>query len=152
MSGALQITVQKATRVAPVPAAALLRRAALAAAVGVSGEVTVRVVGVREGRRLNAAYRGRDYATNVLSFGYGEAAGPLLGDLVLCAPVVLREAQDLGCGVEAHFVHLVVHGMLHLQGHDHEDAAQAAIMEPLERQIVMGLGYADPYPDEEMPG
>ncbi len=120
-------------------------------------EVTVRLVGEAEGRELNREYRGKDYATNVLTFTYGEGTeipavasadlhgGPLVGDLVLCMPVVVREAAEQGKTLEAHFAHLVVHGMLHLQGHDHEFEADAERMEALERQIMAGLGYADPY-------
>lgn len=143
------VVVQRATRSAPIPPAALLRRAALAAREGAC-EVTVRIVGEAEGRELNARFRGRDYPTNVLSFAY--ATEPVLaGDLVLCATVVQREAQEQGKALEAHYVHLVVHGMLHLQGHDHEEEAQAQRMEALERTIVTGLGYPDPYPEETLP-
>ena len=108
-------------------------------------EVTVRFVGSEEGQRLNRDYRGRDHATNVLSFPY--ASDPRLsGDLVLCLPVVEREARDQGKSPEAHFAHLIVHGMLHLQGYDHEagdDDAEG--MEAVERDILKVLGYPDPY-------
>ncbi len=109
-----------------------------------AAEVTVRIVDADEARSLNAQYRGKDYATNVLSFVY--AAPPeLAGDLVLCAPVVAREATEQGKPVVAHFAHLIVHGMLHLQGYDHEHAADARVMEQLERDILARLGYPDPY-------
>ena len=119
-------------------------------------EVTVRLVGEAEGRELNHAFRGKDYATNVLTFVYGEGEGmlglpdgapgaPLSGDLVLCVPVVVREAAAQGKTPEAHFAHLVVHGMLHLQGHDHESEPDALAMEKLETVILADLGYADPY-------
>ena len=117
-------------------------------------EVTVRLVGEAEGRRLNRDYRGKDYATNVLTFVYDEAdlpppqvrdAMPLAGDLVLCVPVVAREAEAQGKALEAHFAHLVVHGMLHLQGFDHEEADEAEHMEALETRILATLGYPDPY-------
>lgn len=118
-------------------------------------QVTVRLVGEAEGRSLNRDYRGKDYATNVLTFAYAEGEdlpglpaadeGPLTGDLVLCVPVVAREALAQGKTLEAHFAHLVVHGMLHLQGYDHETEAEAAEMEKLETDILRGLGYADPY-------
>ncbi|NMG48807.1 rRNA maturation RNase YbeY [Azoarcus communis] len=116
-------------------------------------EVTVRLVGEDEGRELNRGYRGKDYATNVLTFVYGgEGEGlpaiegaPLMGDLVLCVPVVVREAAEQGKSLDAHFAHLVVHGMLHLQGFDHEVEADAEHMEAREREILRGLGYADPY-------
>jgi probable rRNA maturation factor len=106
--------------------------------------VTLRFVGAREGRALNRTYRGRDYATNVLSFAYPEFK-PLAGDIVLCAPVVAREAREQGKLLEAHYAHLVVHGMLHLQGFDHQHNREARAMEALETEIVTGLGYADPY-------
>ncbi len=116
----------------------------------------MRLVGEAEGRALNRDYRGKDYATNVLTFAYAEgealpglpeAAGdvPLAGDLVLCVPVVVREAAAQGKTLEAHFAHLVVHGMLHLQGYDHENETEAAEMEALETVILRELGYADPY-------
>ncbi|WEN41055.1 Endoribonuclease YbeY [Thauera sp. GDN1] len=125
------------------------------AALQQDAEVTVRLVGAEEGRALNRDYRGKDYATNVLTFAYDEGedlpglpedgAAVLSGDLVLCVPVVMREAAEQGKTPEAHFAHLVVHGMLHLQGHDHETEAEAAEMEGLETGILRGLGYADPY-------
>jgi len=115
------------------------------AACGIPAEVTVRFVDANEGRDLNRDYRGKDYATNVLSFPY--AAGTTLsGDLVLCLPVLAREAREQGKPPEAHCAHLIVHGMLHLQGYDHEaDRADAERMEALERKILADLGYPDPY-------
>jgi probable rRNA maturation factor len=109
-------------------------------------EVTLRLVQEAEGRRLNRDYRGQDHATNVLTFAY-EAAGSdrLSGDIVLCAPVVEREAAAQRKALEAHYAHLVVHGMLHLQGYDHENEADAHVMEGRETQIVIQLGYPDPY-------
>ncbi len=142
----LSLTIQRATRATPVPRAALLRRAAQAASQR-PGEVTLRVVGEAEGRRLNRDYRGKDYATNVLSFAYDDAPA-VCGDLVLCAPVLQREAAEQGKSLEAHYAHLVVHGLLHLQGYDHEDEDDAVRMEQIERRIVMELGYSDPYPGE----
>jgi len=115
------------------------------AACATPAEVTVRFVAGDEGRQLNRDYRGRDYATNVLSFPY-ESGGTLSGDLVLCLPVVDREAREQGKPPEAHFAHLVVHGMLHLQGYDHETGRDdAERMEALERDILDALGYPDPY-------
>lgn len=114
-------------------------------------ELTVRLVGEAEGRALNRDYRGKDYATNVLTFVYDDdgrpvvEGAPLMGDLVLCVPVVVREAAAQGKSLDAHFAHLVVHGMLHLQGYDHEVEAEAAVMEARERDILRMLGYADPY-------
>jgi probable rRNA maturation factor len=112
------------------------------------GEITVRIVGAEEGRALNREYRGKDYATNVLTFDYehgGDDTGPVVADLVLCAPVVQTEAQEQGLTLQAHYAHLLVHGTLHAQGYDHEDPAEATEMEALESRIVTGLGYADPY-------
>ena len=112
------------------------------------GEITVRFVGAEEGRALNREYRGKDYATNVLTFDYehgGEDTGPVVADLVLCAPVVQAEAAAQGVTLEAHYAHLLVHGTLHAQGYDHEADDDAAEMEALESAIVTGLGYADPY-------
>lgn len=116
-------------------------------------ELTVRLVGEEEGRSLNRDFRGKDYATNVLTFVYGEGMpmpderddAPLAGDLVLCVPVVVREASAQGKDLAAHYAHLVVHGMLHLQGFDHETEADAAVMEALETEILAGLGYPNPY-------
>ncbi|ENO89202.1 rRNA maturation RNase YbeY [Thauera linaloolentis] len=152
----LKLAVQKAVDgpdKASVPKKHNIRRWAQAALLR-DAEVAVRLVGEAEGRELNRAFRGKDYATNVLTFVYGEGeeahergdgGGPLAGDLVLCVPVVLREAAEQGKTAEAHFAHLVVHGMLHLQGHDHENEAEALDMEKLETDILGGLGYADPY-------
>ena len=114
-------------------------------------EVVIRLVEEAEGRALNHAYRGKDYATNVLSFVYdedtvGERESIVAqGDLVLCVPVVRREAEAQGKSLEAHFAHLVVHGMLHLQGHDHEWPNEASVMEEREVEILAGLGYDNPY-------
>lgn len=109
------------------------------------GEITVRIVGAEEGQALNSSYRGRDYATNVLTFDYTQA--PVVqADLVICAPVVEGEARELGLPLEAHYAHLLVHGTLHAQGYDHETGeADAQAMESLETQIMRGLGFADPY-------
>ena len=114
------------------------------AALMADAQVTFRLVGAREGRILNRDFRGRDYATNVLTFPYADIE-PLCGDIVLCAPVVAKEAREQHKPVEAHYAHLVVHGLLHLQGYDHENSKDARIMETLEAEIVVKLGYADPY-------
>jgi len=142
----LELTVQKAVNSPGLPAKPELRRW-LAAALGQSAAITVRYVGAAEGRALNRAYRDRDYATNVLSFGYGGAArGQVLtGDLVLCAPVLRREARAQGKALAAHVAHLTVHGALHLQGHDHDKPRAAARMEALEKKILAQLGFPDPY-------
>ena len=101
-------------------------------------------VGAEEGRLLNRDYRGKDYATNVLTFDYARAPR-VVADIVLCAPVVEREAGEQGIALEAHYAHLLVHGALHAQGFDHEHAADAKAMEARESEIVVALGFADPY-------
>jgi len=115
-------------------------------------EVNLLIVGTAAGKRYNRDFRGRDYATNVLSFPYeplpGEKTG-LLGDLVICAPVVAREAREQGKALRDHYAHLSVHGVLHLLGYDHElGEAQAERMEALERRILASLGIADPYAEQ----
>ena len=114
------------------------------AALEAPAEIAVRIVDADEGRALNRDYRGKDYATNVLTFDY--AREPVVAaDLVLCAPVVEREAAEQGRPLQAHYAHLVVHGALHALGHEHEDAAEALRMEALESELLRGLGYDDPY-------
>lgn len=120
-------------------------------------QLTVRIVGAEEGQSLNRDYRGKNYATNVLTFAYGEGdaeSGPsasnddLLGiaaDLILCAPVVEREASEQNKRLEEHYAHLLVHGALHAQGHDHEAPDEAEAMEQREREVLALLGFADPY-------
>ncbi|MDR7191415.1 rRNA maturation RNase YbeY [Luteimonas terrae] len=140
-----------------LPAAASFRRWAAAALSGRirEADLAIRLVDEDEGRALNRHYRGKDYATNVLSFpaelpeGLPEGVRlPLLGDLVLCAPVVAREAAEQGKPLNAHYAHLTVHGVLHLLGWDHEDDKDAEAMEQLERGILAGLGIDDPYAGE----
>ena len=142
----LELTVQKAVSSSGLPTNTELRRW-LAAALEQSAAITVRFVGAAEGRRLNREYRDKDYATNVLSFGYGSPGRgqALAGDIVLCAPVVRREARAQGKTLAAHVAHLTVHGALHLQGHDHETPRAAARMEALEKKILAQLGFPDPY-------
>jgi len=114
------------------------------AALELPGEISVRIVDEDEGRRLNREFRGKDYATNVLTFDY--AHEPVVAaDLVLCAPVVEREAQEAGLPLEAHYAHLLVHGTLHAQGYDHETAAEARVMEGRESELLPQLGFADPW-------
>ncbi len=132
------LAVQRAARGAP-SARALLRYARAAAAA--RQQATLRVVGAAEGRRLNRAFRSRDYATNVLSFSYGRGRG----DIVLCHPVIAREARDQGKSLSAHYAHMVVHGLLHLRGLDHARRADAARMERREVRILRRLGFPDPY-------
>lgn len=106
--------------------------------------ITVRIVGAEEGLALNRQWRGQDHATNVLTFPY--AGEPEIeADLVLCAPVVEREADDQGVSIEAHYAHLLVHGVLHAQGFDHEAEVDASRMEGRESAVLAGLGFADPY-------
>jgi len=112
-------------------------------------ELTIRLVDEAEGRELNHTWRQKDYATNVLSFPADVPDElldiPLLGDLVICVPVVAREAAEQGKPLEAHWAHLVIHGCLHLLGYDHIDDAEADEMETLERQLLAELGHPDPY-------
>ncbi|HEX4326912.1 MAG TPA: rRNA maturation RNase YbeY [Burkholderiales bacterium] len=136
------VTVQYASRLRGLPPEARLRRWAKAAA-DAGAELNIRIVNAAEGRRLNHEFRGRDYATNVLTFPYGSK--PPEADIVLCAQVVAREAREQGKALEAHYAHLVVHGVLHAHGHDHEKAGEAKRMEALEVKILRGLGYANPY-------
>lgn len=133
-----------------LPAAASFRRWATAALQDRvrRADLALRIVDEREGRALNRHYRGKDYATNVLSFPADLPEGvklPILGDIVLCAPVVAREAREQGKALSAHYAHLTVHGILHLLGFDHEDEREAEAMELLERQILASLSIDDPY-------
>lgn len=119
-------------------------------------EVCIRIVDEAEGRALNLQWRGKDYATNVLSFPGsappgmpGGEAPELMGDIVLCAPVVARESQARDKPVAHHWAHLVVHGVLHLRGFDHIQPPSAALMERREREILDGLGIPDPYADDD---
>lgn len=152
MSRIARITVQRRVTPAQVPAPATLRAWATAAMEQAAADLTIRIVDDEEGRALNARYRHTPRATNVLSFGYDAEPSldlpPLLGDLVLCKPVVLREAREQGIALRAHWAHLVVHGVLHLRGMDHQKPAQAARMENLERRILARLGFPDPYAGE----
>ncbi len=137
------LTLQKASRSVHLPSDLQLRRWA-GAALTRRAAVALRIVGEREGRELNHRHRNRDYATNVLTFVY-EDLTPLTGDIALCAPVIAREARAQGKTLEAHYAHLVVHGILHLQGYDHERPRDALVMEARERAILRRLGYPDPY-------
>jgi probable rRNA maturation factor len=144
---ALELAIQRASRAAHIPSNRRLRAWARAA-LGRSAVVTLRYVGEAEGRRLNREFRGKHGATNVLTFIYGNAPRRSLeGDIVICAPVVLRESKAQGKSVEAHHAHLLVHGLLHLQGLDHENESDAARMERRERAVLRRLGFADPYGD-----
>jgi probable rRNA maturation factor len=116
----------------------------LRAALERDAEFTVRVVNAEEGRLLNRDFRGKDHATNVLTFDY-QRAPVVLADLVLCAPVLEAEAQAAGIAIDAHYAHLLVHGALHAQGYDHERARDAQVMEARESALLAALGFADPY-------
>ena len=153
----LEVAVSYAAPRAGVPASTSFRKWVAAALAGRirEADLAIRIVGSKEGRALNKHYRGKDYATNVLSFPAELPEGlpkgvklPLLGDLVLCAPVIAREAKEQGKPLAAHYAHLTVHGALHLLGWDHEDAREAECMEQLEREILAGLGLPDPYTEQ----
>jgi len=152
VSQQLVLAVGYAVPRAGLPAAASFRRWAEAALRGARrrkpAELAIRIVGLDEGRALNRDYRGKDYATNVLSFPAELPPGialPLIGDLAICAPVVLREAAEQAKRPRDHWAHLTVHGVLHLLGYDHIDDGEAEAMETLETRILAGLGIADPY-------
>ena len=135
---------------AGVPAPVSFRKWAFAAAEGriLKADLAIRVVDTKEACSLNRHYRGKDYATNVLSFPADLPEGvnvPLLGDLVICAPVVAREAKEQKKSLAAHYAHLTIHGVLHLLGLDHEDDREAEAMEAIERALLAELGFGDPY-------
>lgn len=147
----MAVTVQVAARGADIPGADRLETFARAVLDDDEAalDVCIRVVDAQEGKALNARYRGREYATNVLSF-IGEPAAGILGDIVICAPVVERETHTQGKTTESHWAHMVVHGMLHLQGFDHQIPEEAEIMEARERSVLARLGFEDPYRELEM--
>ncbi len=146
-----RIDLQNPAGFADLPAEDSFRDWVAASLRGEEGDLeqTVRVVDVAESGELNKLYRGKHGPTNVLSFPADDDLLDYrcLGDLVICAPLVVDEARARGLAVDAHWAHLVVHGMLHLQGFDHEEAAAAAEMEALEVEILATLGYANPYND-----
>ncbi|MBI5923629.1 MAG: rRNA maturation RNase YbeY [Betaproteobacteria bacterium] len=139
----LSLSVQYACEDAVLPSRSQLRRW-VSAALSCDAVVTIRFVDAVEGRLLNGRYRGKDLPTNVLSFPY-EPPPRLAGDLVLCVPTVMQEARRQEKTAQSHFAHLVVHGMLHLQGYAHEADAEAALMETRESEILARLGVANPY-------
>jgi probable rRNA maturation factor len=144
----LEVVLRYRTRRPWAPGPASLRRWARLAAGGRRGELGIRVVGAGESRALNARWRGRDRPTNVLSFPAApELAGAQIGDIVVCAPVVAREAREQGKPLAAHWAHMVVHGTLHLLGFDHERERDARRMEGRERALLARIGVADPYGD-----
>ncbi len=144
----LALTIQFAAMPANLPSRAEFRHWAKAALLH-DVDATLRVVDEAEGTQLNQDYRDKPSATNVLTFAYGaeQEDGPLSGDIVLCAAVVEREAVEQGKAPLAHYAHLTVHGMLHLQGYDHEAEDEAVAMEAIESFIMMRLGFPDPYQD-----
>jgi probable rRNA maturation factor len=142
------ITIQRASQIANIPNDRALRKWISAATNTVTKpvEITLRIVNVSEVRNLNSAFRGKDYATNVLTFVYSEPKAKVLqGDIVLCTQILAREAREQGKPINAHYAHLVVHGVLHLAGFDHEIEKDAKKMEAREAKIVMGLGFLHPY-------
>jgi probable rRNA maturation factor len=146
-SPGLSLAVQYASSAQHVPTRAQFRRW-MKAALQRDAQVTLRIVDEAEGRELNRTYRGKDYATNVLTFAYDDAESaqqPLCGDVVICAPVVEREAAEQHRDRLAHYAHLTLHAALHLQGYRHENDAEAAEMEALEIAQMLKLGYPDPY-------
>ncbi len=154
----LKIELQHGCRLPDIPGDRQLCQWARQAgeAVNAEGELLLRIVDSEESRSLNARYRGRDKPTNVLSFPFEPPAGlpaealpAMLGDLVLCAEVVSREAGEQGKPVSAHWAHMIVHGLLHLLGHDHQQAREAAAMEALETRIMEQLGFDDPWKNED---
>ncbi|GMQ74895.1 MAG: rRNA maturation RNase YbeY [Gammaproteobacteria bacterium] len=146
----LEVDVQVACDDDDLPGRADLRAWASAAvgALREDAELTIRIVDEAESMRLNSRYRNKDGATNVLSFPFDAPAGvdlPLLGDIVVCAPVVRREAKQQSKSVSSHWAHMVVHGSLHLLGFDHEQARDADEMEAMETRILAALGFDNPY-------
>lgn len=139
----LSLSVQYATRLKQVPTRPQFRRWAKAA-LEQNVQIALRLVDEIEGRALNLNYRGKDYATNVLTFVYDDA-DPLYGDVVMCAPVVAREAKEQGKDLLAHYAHLTLHAVLHLQGYDHEKKRDAEKMEARETALMLKLRYPDPY-------
>jgi len=118
----------------------------LKASLDTDAEFAVRIVGEEEGRALNKDFRKKDYATNVLTFDYAQEP-VVMADLIICAPVIEREAQEQGKTLEAHYAHMLVHGALHAQGWDHMKKKEAEAMEAHEREIMAALGFEDPYAD-----
>jgi len=139
----LKLAVQYATHAEAIPTRPMFRKW-VKAALRQDAEIVLRIVDEPEGLSLNRNFRGKNYATNVLTFDYGNTR-PLSGDIVLCAPVIENEARQESKSLDAHYAHLTVHGILHLQGHEHENDADAAIMQQLEAEILERLGYDTPY-------
>lgn len=140
----LSLAVQYVSAAANIPTRQQFRRW-MQKALQQPVSLTLRLVDEVEGRELNHAYRGKDYATNVLTFVYDDLPGGIQGDVVICAPVVEKEAAEQGKSLIAHYAHLTIHAALHLQGYDHENDVDAAEMEALESQLMLELHYPDPY-------
>lgn len=145
----LSLTVQYVSNSSNIPTRPQWRRW-IRAALQQDMSMTLRIVDEAEGHALNKAYRGRDYATNVLTFVYDDTE-PLSGDVVICAPVVAREAAEQGKELAVHYAHLAIHAALHLQGYDHENDDEAAEMEALETRLMLKLRYPDPYKEINIP-
>lgn len=146
----IELDLQIATDAPDLPSEETIRHWVETALAGRRDEaqLTIRITGEAEIQSLNATYRGKDKPTNVLSFPFEAPPGvdlPLLGDIIICAQVVEAEAEEQGKPPEAHWAHMVVHGILHLLGYDHIEEADADVMEGLEIELLTGLGYADPY-------
>jgi probable rRNA maturation factor len=139
----LSLSVQYATNAKKLPTRQQFRRW-VKVALEQDVQIALRIVDEIEGRALNESYRGKDYATNVLTFVYDDS-DPLYGDVVICAPVVAREAKEQGKDLLAHYAHLTLHAALHLQGYDHEKKRDAVIMEARETALMLKLRYPDPY-------
>ena len=147
---AIQVDVQYASHAEGLPAEEAIRGWAVAALAGRrdDAQLTVRIVDPEEISDLNETYRRKSGPTNVLSFSFEEPEllqPPLLGDVVICADIVGREAREQGKPAQAHWAHMVVHGVLHLLGYDHEHPEDARLMETEERKVLLGPGYEDPY-------
>jgi probable rRNA maturation factor len=141
----VSLDIQPISRLPNIPDARAFRKW-IKAALDRQATLALRIVNGAEGRRLNAAFRGKDYATNVLTFVYHQpGASSLHGDIILCAPVVAREAREQGKALHAHYAHLTIHGALHLAGLDHETAREAKVMEAREVKILAALGWPNPY-------
>ena len=145
----LAITIQYATaaleaRWKPILTTRKIKRWA-SIALKTSSNITIRIVGSAESRRLNREYRNKDYSTNILTFSYPELDDGIQADLVICMPVLVKEAKSQKKSLENHFIHLLIHGLLHAQGFDHEDAVEAQAMESLEITLLSQLGLENPY-------
>ena len=144
----LSLAVQYVSTAQNLPTRAQLRRW-IKAALQRDVRITLRLVDEAEGRELNKSYRGKDYATNVLTFTYDDAepptGEPLYGDVIICAPVVAKEAAGQHKDLLSHYAHLAIHAALHLQGYEHENDAEAEEMEALETELMLKLRYPNPY-------